>query len=41
MELMCDQVKSMKNNEQMVNTFSNMTNLVSEQMAQMDNAKMF
>ena len=41
MELMCDQVKTMKNNEQMVNTFGNMTNMVSQQMAQMDNAKMF
>lgn len=37
---MCDQVKSMQNNEKMVNTFNNMTNLVSQQMGQIDTAKM-
>lgn len=41
MELMCDQVKTMRNNEQMVHTFGNMTRMVSQQMSQMDNAKMF
>lgn len=40
MQLMCDQVKSMQNNEKMVNTFNNMTNLVSQQMGQIDTAKM-
>ena len=37
---MCDQIKSMKNNEKMVQTFSNMTQLVSQQMGQMDTVKM-
>lgn len=40
MELMCDQIKSMQNNEKMVNTFNNMTNLVSQQMNQIDTVKM-
>ena len=37
---MCDQVKSMKNNEKMVSTFTNMTNLVNQQMSQIDTASM-
>lgn len=37
---MCDQVKSMNNNQKMINTFNNMTGLVSQQMSQMDTAKM-
>lgn len=40
MDLMCDQVKSMQNNEKMVATFSQMTNLVSQQMGQMDTVGM-
>ena len=40
MELMCDQVKSMKNNEKMAATFNQMTGLVSQQMGQLDTAKM-
>lgn len=41
MELMCDRIKSQRNNEQMINTFGNLTQVVGQQMAQMDNAKMF
>lgn len=37
---MCDQVKSMQNNEKMVNTFTSMTNVVSQQMNNLDMAKM-
>ncbi len=37
---MCDQVKSMQNNEKMINTFNYMTGMVSQQMGQMDTAKM-
>ena len=40
MDLMSDQVKSMQNNEKMVATFSQMTNLVSQQMGQMDTVGM-
>lgn len=40
MDIMCDQIKSMKNNEKMVSTFTNMTNMVNEQMAQIDTASM-
>jgi len=37
---MCDQVKSMQNNEKMINTFSSMTAMVNQQMSQIDTAKM-
>ena len=37
---MCDQVKSMKNNEKMVATFTNMAQLVNQQMSQVDSTKM-
>ena len=40
MELMCDQIKSMRNNEKMVATFNQMTGLVSQQMGQLDTVKM-
>ena len=40
MELMCDQVKSMKSNEKTIATFTNMTQMVSQQMSQIDTAKM-
>ena len=38
---MCDRVKSQRNNQQMINTFGNMTQVVSQQMQQMDNVKMY
>ena len=37
---MCDQIKSMKNNEKMVATFTNMTQMVNQQMSQIDSTKM-
>lgn len=37
---MCDQIKSMKNNEKMMQTFGNLSYAVSAQMNQMDTAKM-
>ena len=37
---MSDKVKSMQANEKTIATFTNMTQLVSQQMSQMDNAKM-
>jgi hypothetical protein len=37
---MCDQIKTMKNNEKTVNTFNYMTNIVSQQMNQIDTVKM-
>ena len=37
---MCDQVKSQQNNEKMINTFSSMTTMVTQQMNQIDTAKM-
>lgn len=37
---MCDQVKSMQNNQKMIGTFNQMTGLVSQQMSQIDTAKM-
>lgn len=40
MELMCDQIKSMKNNEKMMETFGNLSNAVSTQMNQFDTTKM-
>ena len=41
MELMCDQIKSMQNNEKIAQTFTQMTGLVSQQMNQMDTVKMY
>lgn len=38
---MCDQVKSMRNNEKMMNDFGQMTQIVSQQMSQMDTTKMY
>ena len=40
MELMCDQIKSMKNNEKMMQTFGNLSQAVSTQMNQVDTTKM-
>jgi|688.fasta_scaffold185453_1 hypothetical protein len=37
---MCDQIKTMKNNEKLVMTFNGMSTLVSQQMSQIDTAKM-
>lgn len=37
---MCDQIKTMKNNEKTVGTFNYMTQLVSQQMGQLDTVKM-
>ena len=37
MELMCDQVKTMKNNEQMVHTFGNMTRMANVSNVQCQN----
>lgn len=37
---MCDRIKSMKNNEQLVGTFNNMSNAITQQMGQMDAVKM-
>ena len=37
---MCDQIKSMRNNEKMTQTFTQMTAVVSQQMNQMDTVKM-
>lgn len=40
MELMCEQVKSMQNNEKTINTFNYMAGVVSQQMGQFDTVKM-
>ena len=37
---MCDQIKTMKNNEKLVMTFNSMSTLVGQQMSQIDTAKM-
>ncbi len=37
---MCDQIKSMKNNEKMMQTFGNLSYAVSAQMNQVDTTKM-
>ena len=37
---MCDQIKTMKNNEKLATTFNSMSTLVSQQMSQIDTAKM-
>ena len=40
MDFMCGQVKSMKNNEQMINGFTNLTNLASNSMGTFNFEKM-
>lgn len=40
MELMCEQVKSMQNNEKTINTFNYMAGIVGQQMGQFDTVKM-
>jgi hypothetical protein len=40
MEFMCGQIKSMKNNQDYVNAFSNLTQVASQQMGNFDAATM-
>lgn len=40
MDIMCQRIKSNANNEQLVNSFSNLTQLISQQMGQTDMVKM-
>lgn len=40
MQLMCDQIKSMRNNEQMMNSFGQLSAAVSNQMGQVDTMNM-
>ncbi len=40
MDIMCDRIKSMKANEELVNTFGKMTQVINQQMNQIDAVKM-
>lgn len=40
MDIMCDRIKSMKNNETLVNTFGKMAQVVNQQMNNVDAVKM-
>ena len=40
MDIMCQRIKSNANNEQLINSFSNLTQVISQQMDQTDMVKM-
>ena len=40
MDIMCQRIKSNANNEQLINSFSNLTQVISQQMGQTDMVKM-